>query len=240
VIKLPVNGVASRPLVVINVGGSIVAPEPIDPGFIGRLAEVLKEAASDRTLLLVVGGGRTARRYISACRELGASETYLDTVGIDATRLNARLLVAAMPEVAYNGVPSTVELALEAARDHRVVVMGGTVPGQTTDAVGAELAERAVAEELLILTNVDGVYTADPRKDPDARRIPELSSSELLTIVTGEEYRAGSTTVVDPVAASIILRSSLITKVLDGRDLDQVRAALAGEPFEGTVVTSER
>jgi uridylate kinase len=239
VIKLPVSSVARRPLVVINVGGSIVAPEPIDPGFLRRLAEVLSRAASDRTVVLVVGGGRTARLYIEACRELGASEEYLDEVGIDATRMNARLLITALRRLAFPGVPTSVDDALVAAEGHGVVVMGGTVPGQTTDAVGAELAERGGAEELLVLTNVDGVYTADPRQDPGAQRLPRLTASELVDIVTVGDYRAGSKTVVDPVAATIIRRAAIPTKVMDGRDLDQVGAALAGEAFEGTVVSPD-
>jgi uridylate kinase len=239
VIKLPVSSVARRPLAVINVGGSIVAPEPIDPGFLERLAEVLSRAAAERTVVLVVGGGRTARRYIEACRELGASEEQLDEVGIDATRMNARLLAIALGAMAFPGVPTTVDEALGAAEGHRVVVMGGTVPGQTTDAVGAELAEQGGAEELVILTNVDGVYTADPRQDPDARRLPRLTASELVDIVTVGDYRAGSKTVVDPVAAAIIRRASIPTKVLDGRNLEQVGAALDGETFDGTVVVPD-
>jgi uridylate kinase len=239
VIKLPVSSVARRPIAVINVGGSIVAPETIDPRFLRQLAGVLLRAAEASDLLLVVGGGRTARRYIDACRELGTKESYLDEMGIAATRMNARLLIAAMGENAFQGVPSRVEEALEAVEGHPIVVMGGTVPGQTTDAVGAELAERAGAGELIILTNVDGVYTVDPRLDPAAIRLPRMSASELIDIVTVDDYRAGSKTVVDPVAAATIHRASIPTKVLDGRDLDQVRAALAGEPFSGTVVTPD-
>ncbi len=228
-----------RSRVAISTGGSIVAPEPLDPGFVGDLASVLVEATKERDLLVVVGGGRTARRYIEACRELGADETYLDLVGIDCTRLNARILIAALGDEVYNGVPSTVQEALEAAQDHRVVVMGGTIPGQTTDAVTAELAALAKAEELVILTNVDGVYTADPRHDPDAERLPSITSSRLLEIVDVDGYAAGSSTVVDPVAARVVHRTGIATKVLDGRDLPQVRLALAGDDFHGTLVTPD-
>jgi uridylate kinase len=222
--------------VAINTGGSIVAPEHFDVEFLGQLAEVLSHTAKDRDLLVVVGGGRTARRYIDACRQLGADETYLDLVGIDATRMNARLLISALRENVHEEVPTNLSEALDAIEEEAVVVMGGTHPGQTTDAVSAMLAERAHAEELLILTNVDGVYTADPRKDPDAQRIPEMTTGRLMEIVGGGPYKAGSTAVVDPVAAGIIHRASITTKVMDGRDLAQLRAALAGEEFKGTVI----
>ena len=226
-----------RTRVAISTGGSIVAPEPLDPGFVRELASVLLEASEGRDLLVVVGGGRTARRYIEACRDLGADEDYLDLVGIDCTRLNARILIAALGREAYPGVPATVHDAVEVARDHPIVVMGGTHPGQTTDAVTAMLAEMAEAEEILILTNVDGVYTADPRKDPSAERLPAITTGRLLEIVDTGDYEAGSSTVLDAVAARLVHRAAITTKVLDGRDLEQVRSALAGRDFHGTLVT---
>ena len=226
-----------RTRVAISTGGSIVAPEPLDPDFVSELASVLIEASEGRDLLVVVGGGRTARRYIEACRDLGADEDYLDLVGIDCTRLNARILKAALGREAYPGVPATVPDAVEVAHDHSNVVMGGTHPGQTTDAVTAMLAEMADAEEMLILTNVDGVYTADPRKDPTAERLPAITTGRLLEIVDTGEYEAGSSTIVDAVAARLVHRAGTITKVLDGRDLEQVRSALAGRDFHGTLVT---
>jgi uridylate kinase len=223
--------------VAINTGGSIVAPERIDTAFLSSLADVLNGAAASRDLLVVVGGGRTARSYIESCRELGANEAFLDQVGIDATRMNARLLISALGETAFQEVPHTLNAAMEAADEHPIVVMGGTHPGHTTDTVSAMLAEMARVDELLILTNVDGVYTADPRKEPEAERLPEMTSSRLVEIVSGGPYKAGSTTVVDPMAAGIIQRADILTKVMDGRDLIQVRAALAGEDFKGTIVT---
>jgi uridylate kinase len=227
---------ARRSRVAVSTGGSIVAPEPLDPAFVGELASVLGEAATDRDLLVVVGGGRTARRYIAACRELGADEAYLDLVGIDCTRLNARLLVSALGDGAFRGVPTTVQEALEASTDHRIVVMGGTIPGQTTDAVTAELAALAGAKEMVVLTNVDGVYTADPRHHPEAERLTSITTSRLLEIVDVEGYQAGSSTVVDPVAARVVHRAGITTRVLDGRDLEQVRLALVGGDFHGTTV----
>ena len=53
----------------------------------------------------------------------------------------------------------------------RIVVMGGVAVGQTTDAVAALLAEYVRADRLIVATSVDGVYTADPEKDPDAKKL---------------------------------------------------------------------
>lgn len=226
----------TRPRVAISVGGSIVAPEDLDTTLLRGIARTLVAASRRRTVLVVVGGGRLSRRYIEACRELGADEGFLDWVGIDSTRLNARLVIAALGEAAYHDVPRSFEEAITAARSFPIVVMGGTHPGHTTDAVTAMLGEVSRAAEVVILTNVDGVYTDDPKKDPSARRLPRITASQLVGIVGAQSAAAGSPGVVDPMAARIIQRSRIPTKVLDGRDIAQVRAALAGRSFEGTIV----
>ena len=81
------------------------------------------------------------------------------------------------------------------------------------------------------------MYTADPRKDPGAETLDRITTGRLVDIVSEGPYKAGSTAVVDPVAAGIIHRAGILTKVMDGRDLTQVAAALAGDEFQGTVVT---
>jgi len=239
-INLWVDWMRSRPRVAISVGGSIAAPDDLDTTLLRGIARALVQASRARTIFVVVGGGRLSRRYISACRELGADEGFLDWVGIDSTRLNARLVIAALGGAAYHDVPRSFEEALTAAGSFPIVVMGGTHPGHTTDAVTAMLGEVSRATEVVILTNVDGVYTADPRKDPTARRLRRITASELVGIVGEQSAAAGSPGVVDPMAARIIQRSRIPTKVLDGRDLVQVRAALAGRAFEGTVVVPDR
>jgi uridylate kinase len=225
-----------RPRVALSVGGSIIATDDIDVEYLRGLASIVGEASESRDMLVVVGGGRISRRYISACRALGADEGFLDWVGIDSTRLNARLLIAALRSRAYHGVPKDLHEALDASKDFPIVVMGGTHPGHTTDAVCAMLAELARASELVVLTNVEGVYTADPRSDPDAVMLPKVGASELVRIVSEGSRAAGSPNVVDPMAARIIERAGIQAKVLDGRDLEQVANALSGQEFRGTLV----
>lgn len=223
----------SRPAV-LSIGGSVLAGEELSADPFSRLADRL-DAHIDRQLGLVVGGGAAARRYIGTARELGLDEAGLDEIGITLTRANAWLLVAAFGERAYPKPAENFEEAAHALKDYPRVCMGGTHPGHTTDAVAAMLAERTRADRLVIVTNVDGVYTADPNADPKAERLDEITHTELVRLA-GSGREAGSTTIVDPLAAQILKRSALPAAVVGGDDMDNVVRATAGGAFDGTAV----
>lgn len=218
----------------MSLGGSVlVAEDGVRVDLLRDLGAILARLSEERRLLAVVGGGPVARRYIGAGRELGLDEARLDDIGIAVTRLNARLLAAAVPGACLD-VPDTHDEAVHLARSWPVVVMGGTHAGHTTDAVAAMLAEKSGAARLVIATNVDGVYTADPRANPDAERLPELTADELVRITFNAGAGAGSAGVVDPLAARLIARSGIATCVVKGTDLKALEAALAGATFDGS------
>jgi uridylate kinase len=184
----------------------------------------------------VTGGGRTARAYIEVGRALGAPEPYLDRLGIKITRLNARLLIAALGGRSPDALPHTVEEAVAAGESSRLVVMGGTTPGHTTDTVAAELAEAAGAARLVNATSVDGVYSADPLKDATAKRFDRMTHEELVRISGRVHAKAGPSIVFDPKAARIVAKARIPVSVVGGRDLAAVRNAVVGKPFRGTQV----
>lgn len=211
------------------IAGDQVRAAPIQ-GLAGTLDDEI-----DGPLLLVVGGGAASRRYIEVARQLGLDEAGLDMIGITITRANARLLIAAFGQAAYPSPAEDFEEAASALRSFERVCMGGTHPGHTTDAVAAMAAERLRAQRLVIATNVDGVYTSDPKEDPDAKRLDKLSYAELVEL-TGGAREAGVSAVIDPLAAQIIQRSQVATRVVDGNDHDNVARAVQGGSFEGTRV----
>ncbi len=151
-----------------------------------------------------------------------------------ATRLNAMALIAALGKKAYQSVSEKVEDA-DLAGD-RIYVMGGTVPGHTTDTVTALLASHVKADLIINATNVDGVYDRDPRKYTEARRFETLSSKKLIEIVQTKEYLAGASTVIDPKAARIIHEKGIKTIVIDGRKAENIVVAVNGRA-KGTLIT---
>jgi uridylate kinase len=223
---------------VVSIGGSVLVPS-VDAGQVRAYADAIESLDADQhTLGTVVGGGPTAREYITTARELGANEIELDQLGIAVTRLNARLLIAALDERAAPTPPADYETGREAIRRGDIPVLGGTVAGQTTDAVSAAVAEYVNADLLVYATSVQGVYDADPDEDPDATKFDEMTAGELVHLVADLEMDAGSNAPVDLLAAKIIQRSGIETVVLDGSDPAAVEHAIRTGEHEGTDVVS--
>jgi uridylate kinase len=221
---------------VVSVGGSVLAPG-LDSGRVAAYADVIESLLDDGVELgLVVGGGGVARDYIETARELGANEMALDQLGIGVTRLNARLLIAALGEQAAPTPPEAYEDAHVAFHRGDVPVMGGMIPGQTTDAVSAALAETVGADLLVFATSVDGVYSADPSENPDATKYDEIATDELVDIIGDIEMTAGSNAPIDILGAKIVQRSNTRTLVLDGEDPRAVYRAIAEGDHDGTEV----
>ena len=228
---------------VATLGGSLLRPEVEDrhEWLIGLCKAVNDVISSGYKLSLVIGGGAPAREGIQLARPiLNTNTEALDRIGIAATRLNATIVAEALIE---NGndvshlIPTNIQDAVEYSKNHDIVVMGGTEPGHTTDTVAIQLAKELGAECCIIATNVGYVYSSDPRINEDADKFETMTHEELSEIVGPAEHQnAGRSGVIDPIGASIAKDAQLNLAVLDGRDIERLRAALNGESFEGTNV----
>ena len=215
-------------LVVLSVGGSILAKNLDSDSFVSY-AKSLRELSEEHTVVVVTGGGVAARDYINGARNVGANEVVCDFIGIEITRLNAQLLIAALGNDAYPEPPKTYREAEDAITSGKIVVMGGVIPGQTTDAVSAILAEYLNADLMVIATSVDGVYTNDPNTDPDAHKYETMTAKELVNVVMSTEMKAGSKSPVDPLAAKMVERCHIETIVMDGNNPEDVADVIMQE-----------
>lgn len=223
--------------VVVSIGGSVLVPGDDDAAYIRRLADMLREVASEAQVAVVVGGGREARRYVDMGRALGGSVRELDELGIGITRVNARLLTVALGDIANTEIPVKADDCARMSEPGRIAVMGGTEPGHTTDAVSAMIAERMGADRIVNASNVDAVYSADPRADPDAVRYERMTIAQLKEVVY-QDHDAGKSSVFDPLGVSIAMRERIDILMVNGRDLEELRNAILGKPIKGTFVDS--
>jgi uridylate kinase len=221
-------------LFVLSVGGSLLVPDEVDAGYLGRLRSfVLARVRKGERFVLVVGGGKTARRYIRAAQAIsGVNAEDRDWLGIHSTRLNAHLLRAVFRKHAHFRVVKDPRRPPRFRE--KVLIAAGWRPGITTDYDAALLAEALGAREVVNLTDVDFVYDRDPRRK-GARALPRLTWKEYLRIAP--PYKPGVNAPFDPRAARESQRARLDAYVLDGHDFANLGRALDGKPFRGTLLT---
>jgi len=223
--------------VVVSIGGSILIPGKNDSEYIKKLAEMIKEVSEKVQMVIVCGGGKIARYYTDTGRELGGSTYQLDILGIGATRLNAQLLAISLEGLSSTDIPLTAEDASDRSAQDNVVIMGGTVPGHTTDAVATMVARSMHAGRVVNATSVEAVYSDDPKKDPSAKRFSKLTIDELGELVY-KEHGAGRSSVFDPLGIKIAKEEKIDIMIVDGRNLDELRNAVLGREINGTYISS--
>ncbi|MCI0503090.1 UMP kinase [Candidatus Micrarchaeota archaeon] len=225
--------------VVLSIGGSSIIPDgKPDLAFLRALSTLIKR--SKNSFGILCGGGTVARLYANAARELGAGEYEADSIAIRSTRQNAALLIAALESAGidvHGRVIDDFEFAKEPARKNKAVVMGGTIPGITTDTDSVLLAEAIGAKRLVNVSNVDAIYDSDPRKNPNAKRYAKMGYEELIALASSSDKRmAGTNFVFDLLACKLIARSKIETHFVSYKKMEDLEAAIEGKKHGGTVV----
>lgn len=178
--------------------------------------------------IVIAGGGNIARHYISHARSSGADESTLDELGIEISRLNAKLLIYALKNKVYSHPPTTLQEVRHAVDDGLIVVAGGLHPGQSTNGTAALIAEKVQAEQFLNATDVDGVYDMDPNKFKKAKKFKRIELRNLKNMLIHEDSIAGGYDLMDIVALKIIERSKIKTIILNA-NLKNIEKAIKGE-----------
>ncbi|MEM4314961.1 MAG: UMP kinase [Nitrososphaerota archaeon] len=222
--------------IVLKLGGHILFGGKTNTSLIRQYRDMVNDIFDGTgRWVVVVGGGVTAREYVNAGRELGMDEATCDMLAIKVTRLNASLIAHALGDTAVQSTPTSLEEIIALTGFGKIVVTGGLQPGQSTMAVSAVVASAIRAERVVVATDVDGVYTADPKISRDARLIPHLTFEELARIVENTSQRAGEYPLMDQVGLSLLRRTKIPLYYVNGLNVDRVREALLGRSA-GTVV----
>ncbi len=230
--------VPAKKAIVLSIGGSVFRTGEDDVAYLEHLADLVRRVGKRQPLAVTVGGGRTAREYIGIGRELGLTEIELDEIGIDVTRLHARILAARVGPPTPSHPPTTLAEAVLELRHGSPVVLGGTEPGHTTDGVAALLAVRLRAARLVNATNVDALYDHDPKLDPKALPIRRISWPQFRELVHAQsDGQPGQQFLFDRLGADQLARVRIPTAIVFGRDLPNLEKALLGRSFLGTEIS---
>ena len=227
---------------VLSVGGSIVVPNQPDTEFLTKFISMVKDWLSEdasRKLILVVGGGAPARVYQNAYAEIASkvgnsSRTdAADWIGIMATRLNAQLVKASFGDLCQNDVVYDPTAPIDFKG--RILLAAGWHPGFSTDNDAVLLAEKHNAKVVVNLSNIEKVYTDDPRKNPDAKPIDQISWKDFRKMV-GDEWKPGKNCPFDPIASKKADECGMKVICASGKDIENIRNILDDKPFTGTQI----
>ncbi len=225
-----------RRTIIISLGGSIIIPAKVDTAFLKKFRTVITEFAKKGfRFILVAGGGSVCREYQKAAKQIvpAMSADDLDWIGIASTKMNAELVRTLFGKLAYYEVLHNPTKRV--VTDKKILVGAGWKPGSSSDKDAIMLAQAYGADLVINLSNIRYVYTADPRKDKDAKPIARISWNDFLKLA-GSKHVPGRHIPFDPEASKLAKQLGVKVVVCLGTDLVNVRKILSGAKFQGTLI----
>ncbi len=223
---------------VLKITGKAFTPENI--GLVAEYIVLFRELVEKGYRITVVaGGGPVARQYIEMARRIGVDSNYwLDTIAIKAARLNAQLIAAALYPLAYPKPAETLEELVAAASNHKIVVLGGLVPGQSTATVAVEAAEALGVNTIVNAGAIDYVYTKDPTKHPDAKPLKQVTATQLLELLETKTL-PGQYELLDVHAIEIMRRSKIKMILTHYKKPENIKKIILENQNPGTIILPE-
>lgn len=231
--------------VILKLSGEALAGQKgygIDPEVVSSIAQQIKDVLELRVQLAIVVGGGNIWRGISGSTK-GMDRATADYMGMLATVINSLALQDALEKIDVDTrVQTAFEMravaetyirrrAIRHMEKGRVVIFaaGTGNPYFSTDTTAALRAAENEAEIILMAKQVDGVYEADPLKNPDAKKFDELSYIEVLQ---------RGLQVMDSTAVSLCMDNKIPLLVFDLNKEGNIKRAILGERI-GTFVGGE-
>jgi uridylate kinase len=228
---------AKREYIVLSLGGSLIVPGEIDVAFLQNFRTfILDHVRRGFSFFIITGGGYTARTYQDAGHRTSGElhPEDLDWLGIHATRLNAHLMRAIFLEESQARIVKNPSRKITAKKP--IIIGAGWKPGWSTDYCAVMAAKKLGAKRMVNLSNIDAVYTADPKKHPEAQKIEKIGWDEFRKLIP-DHWDPGLSSPFDPIAAREAHHNGLQVAVMNGKNLDALGKYIAGEAFEGTVIS---
>ncbi len=212
----------------------MIVPNEIDFLFLKKFKKTIFDfVKKGGRVIIVCGGGKTCRKYNSAAEKVSKiSNVELDKLGIKATELNAELVRVIFGKYAY---PEIVPDYRKKNLKFKILVSCGFLPGTSSDYDAVMWGKNYNADYVVNLTDVDYVYTKDPGKYKDAKRLDRLDWKTMQGIV-GFKWKAGAQFPFDPIATEIAGKLKLRVAFLNGKNIKNFDNFLKGKKFKGSVI----
>jgi len=226
-----------KKVIVISLGGSLIIPEKINFKFLDNFKKTLRKHYKTHKFVVVCGGGTIARKYITMLKGEGKSKLELSQAGIRATRMNAMFLMQFFGHNEANDtLPRDMKEVKANLNKNNVVFCGALryAADSTSDGTSAKLAQ-FLKTDFINMTNVRGLYTANPLTNKNAKFIPYESWKNFEKRANKIKFHAGQHFILDQNAAVMIKKHKIKTYIL-GEDLRNLDKVLKGNKFTGTLI----
>ncbi len=221
---------------VISLGGSRIVPDAVDEKFLKDFKKLVNSHPSNK-FVVVTGGGTTARKYMEALGDLGKSTEEQSKTGIDVTRFHARFLMKWFGDNSNHVLPMNMKQVKNQLKTNQVVFCGALRynPRQTSDGTSAGIAAY-LGCSFINLTNVRGLYSANPAKVKSAKFIPKIGWAEFSKLANAMTYKAGQHFVLDQSGSKIIEKRKVPTYIVGS--LKDIERLVSGKgKFQGTMIS---
>ncbi len=214
---------------VISLGGSVINEFLQSPEKLKKYVEILDSFAEKGfRFVIITGGGKVAREYIKLASNFTQNKNDLDKIGIEATRLNARLLISSLKNCYPEPISTVNELLKSFDQSYSFFIGCGNQPGCSTDFNSVLFAEAIGCKVVINISDVSGIYDKDPKKFDDAKKIDKLSYDEFFELIKSQKAEPGTYELFDLSALRIAKRSK-IKLIFIGSNPNELEKVLKGE-----------
>lgn len=220
----------------ISLGGSIISRRNgVNVSYVRKLSKLLKKHSRSK-FILTVGGGYANSLYIKSARQVIKNEVVLDEIGIAITRINALIVKDLLSDMdVYPNIVTSLGELRQATKSSGIVVMGGLLPGVTTDSVSILACEVVGSKKLINVSKEAWIYDKPP-SEPGAKKLINIDHNRMIQIASERDTREARANFVFDLMASKLARRGNIEIRFVNDNIEELELAMSGKKHNGTTV----
>jgi len=230
-------------ILVIKLGGSIISKSDdllFDFDYLKKFYNSLnKLIKQDYKFFVVVGGGFVMRKYRDLVKQGGITEdSQIHWIGTAINNLNAEIVRAAMSDICGDRIFAYEDYYKEEKIlfSKPVIIGGAGRAGHSGDVDAVLIAKRLGVQTIISLKNIDAVYSSDPRIEPEAQKLKDVTWEKYLDVIGTNEHLPGANFPIDPIASADAQKSNKKFIIISGYDLLNFENVVLGLDFKGSTV----